>query len=369
MSRNGSGIYTLPPGINPVTQDTTITSNWANTTLADIAAALTQSLARDGQTVPVANLPMGGFRHTGVGNPTARNQYASLGWVQDGNHIRLTSVGGTNAISAQLVGNPTTLQIGQLVQLTPAANNTGNVTLNIGSIGPKPVVRPSKEQLGSGELKAGFPYLLAYDGSQFIVINFDPPIDASDVVSGVFDLARIPVLSLDKVPDLPASKITSGTLPVARGGTGQSSLTSGSYLRGNGTGGVQTRTPAQVLSDIGAASLEANTFSNTQTIRGAGNSSRMLLFTNNQDQVVADILGNGGGGMSLGGGGNFVRIRPNGVDSANGQVHIDSSGDMTVSGSVTASGFQFSGGPRVPRTFVQSSDPGSSAQNGDLWVW
>jgi hypothetical protein len=49
MSRNGSGTYTLPAG-NPVVTGTTISSTWANTTLANIADALTQSIAADGQT-------------------------------------------------------------------------------------------------------------------------------------------------------------------------------------------------------------------------------------------------------------------------------------------------------------------------------
>lgn len=47
-----------------------------------------------------------------------------------------------------------------------------------------------------------------------------------------------------------ASNITSGTLSVARGGTGQSSLTSGSFLKGNGTSAVTLRTAAQTLYDI-----------------------------------------------------------------------------------------------------------------------
>lgn len=50
-----------------------------------------------------------------------------------------------------------------------------------------------------------------------------------------------------------ASEITSGTLSVSRGGTGRSTLTSGSFLKGNGTSTVTLRTPAEVLSDIGAA--------------------------------------------------------------------------------------------------------------------
>jgi hypothetical protein len=49
MSRNGSGTYQLPAG-NPVVTATTISSTWANTTLTDIATALTNSVAADGQT-------------------------------------------------------------------------------------------------------------------------------------------------------------------------------------------------------------------------------------------------------------------------------------------------------------------------------
>lgn len=50
-----------------------------------------------------------------------------------------------------------------------------------------------------------------------------------------------------------ASNITSGTLGVARGGTGKSSVTSGNFLVGNGTSTMTEKTPAQVLSAIGAA--------------------------------------------------------------------------------------------------------------------
>jgi hypothetical protein len=57
MSRNGSGTYTLPAG-NPVVTGTTIASNWANTTLTDIATALTGSLAADGQTPMTGSLDM-----------------------------------------------------------------------------------------------------------------------------------------------------------------------------------------------------------------------------------------------------------------------------------------------------------------------
>jgi hypothetical protein len=57
MSRNGSGVYSLPAG-NPVVTQTTISSSWANNTMNDLAAALTDSVAADGQTPMTGNLDL-----------------------------------------------------------------------------------------------------------------------------------------------------------------------------------------------------------------------------------------------------------------------------------------------------------------------
>jgi len=57
MSRNGSGTYSLPAG-NPVVTNTTISSTWANNTMNDLAAALTDSVAADGQTPMTGNLDL-----------------------------------------------------------------------------------------------------------------------------------------------------------------------------------------------------------------------------------------------------------------------------------------------------------------------
>lgn len=48
MPRNISGTYSLPAAYNPVVVDELITATWANTTLQDIASALTNSLDRLG---------------------------------------------------------------------------------------------------------------------------------------------------------------------------------------------------------------------------------------------------------------------------------------------------------------------------------
>ena len=70
MSRNGSGSYSLPAG-NPVVTGTTISRTWANTTLNDIASALTGSVASDGQTPMTGSLAMGGNNITNAGTITA----------------------------------------------------------------------------------------------------------------------------------------------------------------------------------------------------------------------------------------------------------------------------------------------------------
>lgn len=70
MSRNGSGTYSLPAG-NPVVTGTTVTSSWANSTMTDIANALTQSVAADGQTPMTGSLNMATNNITNVGTLTA----------------------------------------------------------------------------------------------------------------------------------------------------------------------------------------------------------------------------------------------------------------------------------------------------------
>lgn len=64
MARNGSGTYTNP--FPDFVANTVISSTEVDTNNAQMAAALTASIANDGQTPILANLPMSGFKHTGV---------------------------------------------------------------------------------------------------------------------------------------------------------------------------------------------------------------------------------------------------------------------------------------------------------------
>lgn len=178
-------------------------------------------------------------------------------------------------------------------------------------------------------------------------------LDASQVVSGEF--------SADRIPDLHANKITDGVLPAARGGTGLSSLNATSYLRTNASGtGIGFMTPEQVRADIGALPVASPQANSSFTL--TGDFASLVLRTPNVSALYRVLLNaNAGsdGGLSFerNSGGTWTSI-----------LRIVSSG-VNVTGSVTASaGFQFSGGPRVPRTFVQSGTP-AGASDGDLWIW
>lgn len=174
MPRNGSGVYNLPPSVNPVVTQTLITSNWANTTMNDLAAAITGSLARNGESPMLNNLPMGGFEITGLHDPTTLQSAATLGFVQNGSHYRLTSVTGTNDITATLIGGSTAFQNGQLIQMTGAVNNTGPMTININGAGVTPLLSPIGQPLGPTNVQAGKSYFFQYQAGTGWVMIFSP---------------------------------------------------------------------------------------------------------------------------------------------------------------------------------------------------
>lgn len=72
-----------------------------------IATGFGDCVTRDGQSPATANLPMGTFKHTGVGNGTARDQYATVGQVQDGGTTFVTSTGTIDAYAVTLSPAPT----------------------------------------------------------------------------------------------------------------------------------------------------------------------------------------------------------------------------------------------------------------------
>ena len=85
----------------------------------------------------------------------------------------LSSVAGTNTITGSLSPALDAYTAGMLVVLTPAATNTGAVTLNINTLGALDVFRASGIACVAGDLVIGVPALLVLDAGadDFILLN------------------------------------------------------------------------------------------------------------------------------------------------------------------------------------------------------
>src|SRR5262249_21904380 len=125
MSWNGAGSFNrIYSWVADKAAGLNISSTRMDADANDIAAnGFGNCLTRDGQGQPTANLPMANFRHTGVGNGTARTDYASLGQVEDGTINWAVAGGAADALTATLVPAITTLADGQLAGLRAAAAN------------------------------------------------------------------------------------------------------------------------------------------------------------------------------------------------------------------------------------------------------
>ena len=139
VSFNGSGTFSLASG-NPVVTGTTISSTWCNNTLSDIASnGLTNCLTKDGQTTPSANIPLGGYKITNLGNGTATTDAAAFGQIQSGSSNVVTGVSGVTTITGSLSPSPGAYAEGLKVSATMLGANGAGATLNLNSIGAAPI--------------------------------------------------------------------------------------------------------------------------------------------------------------------------------------------------------------------------------------
>lgn len=323
MSRNGSGTYSLPAG-NPVVTGTTISSTWANNTLADIATALTGSIAADGQTTASGNLPMGGNVHTNVGNATLRTMYASAAQVEDGSLNYLTSVSGVDTITATAPVGMTAYATGQVFRFISAGANTGAATLNLNAIGAKAITKRGATALEANDIPSGAAVEVIYDGTQFQLI--DPASASTPVTSITFGST-----GLTPATATTGAVTVAGTLAAANGGTGLTSPgTSGNALISNGTSWTSAAIPATGFSNL-AVFTSSGTFSVPSGVTKA---------------LVTVIGGGGGGGgfnlvlngSSNGGGGGAGGGAQKLVTGLSGSVTV------TIGAGGTAGGTTGSGG-------------------------
>lgn len=118
MPRNGSGAYSR--AVSAYVYNTIISQTDVNAEMDDIATALTASLAKDGQTTPTANLPMGGFKLTGLAAGSAAGD--SLRYEQLFTTGAVQLLGAMDWVKGANIASATT------INLTTATGNAVHVT-------------------------------------------------------------------------------------------------------------------------------------------------------------------------------------------------------------------------------------------------
>lgn len=183
MPYNGSGSFSPPAANFPAVASTLIESTKFNNVINDIATGLSTAITKDGQTAVTANIPLGGFKLTGVGAATARTDAATLASLQDGTGVYVATVGGTvDAITLTPSPAITAYAAGQTFRFIASGANTTAVTVQIsGLAGPKAVTKNGSGALVAGDIASGTIVQITYDGTRFILISVKPLVVGTDV--------------------------------------------------------------------------------------------------------------------------------------------------------------------------------------------
>lgn len=130
-----------------------ISSSRMDTQEADIATGLTNCITRDGQSIPTGNLPMGNFRHTGVGDGAVRTDYSSLGQTQDGLANWVIAGGTSDALTATYSPVITALKDGQICFVRAlAANVTPTPTFSPNGLTPRVITKNGGLPLAANDI-------------------------------------------------------------------------------------------------------------------------------------------------------------------------------------------------------------------------
>lgn len=78
MSYNGAGVFQINSTGQPVVNGTVISASVFNALTTDIASGLTNCITKDGQQTVTANIPMGGFKFTGMASGSSSTDSARI---------------------------------------------------------------------------------------------------------------------------------------------------------------------------------------------------------------------------------------------------------------------------------------------------
>lgn len=189
MAWNGSGTFVrVHNWVSDRDSAINITASRMDAEDDGFATGITACLTKNGENAATANLPMGGFRHTGVGDATARNQYGTVGKLQDSGHTYAADSGAADAYVIAPSPAITAYAAGQQFIMKAANTNTGASTVNVNGLGAKSIVNANNEALSRNEIVSGRTYILTYDGTAFQLTSPKVSAKKNIVLNGDFQV-------------------------------------------------------------------------------------------------------------------------------------------------------------------------------------
>lgn len=134
-----------------------------------------QAILIDGTVVPIANIPFAGFKITGLGDATARDEALLLGQIQDGEPIYAgSSSGAANVYDLTLAPAITAYQAGMHVRARAHQENSGSITGSWNGVGAftyKKEIGNALYSLVPGDIANNRILEIIHDGTQGVIQN------------------------------------------------------------------------------------------------------------------------------------------------------------------------------------------------------
>lgn len=162
------GVYTVPEGSQAV-EGNIISPSAFNALLADLATALSAAVLKDGTQIIAANLPLAGFKVTGLGAGSTYTDALNVGQLVS-MAAHYCTVGGTvDVITLTPAIAWTSYAAGQAVLFHAAGANTTNVTVNVSGLGAKALTKNGTTALSGSDIPSGSLVFAVYDGTRFVM--------------------------------------------------------------------------------------------------------------------------------------------------------------------------------------------------------
>lgn len=189
--------------------------------------------------------------------------------------------GSVNAAAIAPVPAITAYAMGQVVQLRPAFNNTGNMTIAVNGLSAKSIKMPDGTNPPAGALLATAIHTLVYDGTHFVLLNPAPHAD----------LAAVEALAGTGIATRTAAN-TWATRTI-NGTSGQIAVTQGDGVAGNPTIALDP----VFMGGFGRLFEAVNTTISADTITISSTAMRVLVILDTEGAAALDQLSTINGGI------------------------------------------------------------------------